>query len=315
MARSKTIREDVNLYMDVLLDLYEESDPDLGRESSHNKIVMARHAIEVWWRLHGKLMAWAQNHMVGYSIFMENGEFNDWFHEKIGRPINEDSHELEYIGWQYCWLNMPETKNETWKEVRDLLEFMSDNELPQPVSEAFSNNAFRLFIFESLMSRSPDNSFWRMELQHAMRALNYGETRPLVQPDPKKTQGRAYSLRMAKARAVSQVYFRLGKGIKKYRALEKVGEGIGQSPETIRAWEKDLLTDPDLQFEFWCSELAGAYCDELEAEHWTKIPAHEEMGQMRGVYMIENAAFLVRRLKKNDLTAIREDIRTAREKP
>ena len=315
MARSKTIREDVQVYIDVLFDLYEETNPDLGKESAVNKTELANYAIETWWRLHGKLMAWAQNHMVGHSILTENHEFSNWFQENLGRDVEEDSHELEYIGWQYNWLNMPEANNDVHKEVSALLDYMIDEELPQGPPEPLTDKAMRTLVSELLMSRSADNSFWRMELQRSLSALNFGEVMPLMRPDPKKKQGRAFSLREAKAEAIMQVYFMLGKGMKKYIALEKVGDGIGQSPETLRSWEKSLLVDGDFKFKFWCAEAAGVYREELLNNHWTKISGAKKLGQMRGVGMLEYASYLIRDLNKEDLSKIKERIRHCREKP
>ena len=45
MARSKSIREDVQFYIDILFDLYDQTDPDLGQESAYNKTEVANYAI------------------------------------------------------------------------------------------------------------------------------------------------------------------------------------------------------------------------------------------------------------------------------
>jgi len=314
MARSKSIREDVQFYIDILFDLYDQTDPDLGEESAYNKTEVANYAIEVWWRLHGKLMAWTQNHTVGHAIMTENPEFSNWFQKTLGRDVDEDGHELEYIGWQYNWLNMPEANNDIHKEVSGLLEYIIDERLPQPTSEPLNDKAIRRLIYELLMSRSADNSFWRFELQNSLLALNYGEVRPLVRPDPQKKQGRAFSLRMAKASAVEAVYFLTGKGLKKYIALEEVGNGIGQSPETLRSWEKQLMLDRDFNFRFSCAELAGVYCEELMSKDWSKIPEEEEFRKMRGMNMLDFSSNIVENLNNKNYSKIKEEIRRCREK-
>ena len=97
MARSKSIREDVQFYIDILFDLYDQTDPDLGEESAYNKTEVANYAIEVWWRLHGKLMAWTQNHTVGHAIMTENPEFSNWFQKTLGRDVDEDGHERGHL--------------------------------------------------------------------------------------------------------------------------------------------------------------------------------------------------------------------------
>ena len=62
---------------------------------------------------------------------------------------------------------------------------------------------------------------------------------------PVRKTGAPFALGEWKLEALLQIFYRVGKGMKKYRALELVSEAIGQSADTIRDWEKGAkLTDP-----------------------------------------------------------------------
>ena len=314
MSRSKTIREDVKFYTDILIAHYEDTDPELGEDSAICKLEIARHSVEVWWQLFSKSMGWSQNYLTGYAICLENPEVVSYVEAKLGREIFEDSHELEYIGSQFN-PNSHLTINETLEKIDEAFEYLGDDRLPQGPS-VLTNCAYRHFIFELLMSTSGSSSYWRMELQHALKALNYGEVRSLVSPESKKRQGRPYSLILAQKRAVAQVYFRIGKGLKKYVALDEVATGIGQSPETLRSWEKKLNRDRDYEFHLWSCKLAGEYFNEILNDGAAGIPNHDDFAFMRGISMPENARFLVERAKIHEekLSDIMESLSDSRQK-
>jgi len=62
--------------------------------------------------------------------------------------------------------------------------------------------------------------------------------------------------------ALRHVYFHIGKGLKKYRALQLVADELGQSVETLRSWEKSISRDDELMIELGWASLAG----ELEGD-------------------------------------------------
>jgi hypothetical protein len=55
---------------------------------------------------------------------------------------------------------------------------------------------------------------------------------------PVRKTGAPFALGEWKLEALLQIFYRVGKGMKKYRALEVVSEAIGQSVDTIRDWKK-----------------------------------------------------------------------------
>jgi hypothetical protein len=63
----------------------------------------------------------------------------------------------------------------------------------------------------------------------------------------------------------------MGKGTKKYVALEIVANSLGQSTETLRRWEKSLLADIDRADDLHTSRIAGFYLSELEEVESGKV--------------------------------------------
>ena len=56
----------------------------------------------------------------------------------------------------------------------------------------------------------------------------------------------------------------IGKGLKKFKALENVAQGIGQSVETLRSWEKTYGYDDDFMMALRAAGLAGDLEQELD---------------------------------------------------
>ncbi len=319
MARDPEIREYIHLYLDVLFELYEESDPSLGEASEDGKLARARHAIEVWWRLHDKLMVWAQAHLTGHSICMHTPELTDFLNRELQTEITEDSHILEQIGLLYS-CNPPDDCDPDLLRAEDLIEEFkkeaAENDFPAPGEEVelLTTTALRTLVRELLVSRSANSSYWRFELQTSLAALNEGEVRGMSSPARKKRQGQPYSLKQWKLHAIRQVYFRIGKGMKKYRALEEVGRGINQSTETLRDWEKGLRQSKDYKVDLCCCELAGRFQNELKKGHYTSIPDYEEFGSHRGVDAVDRADILLRLIEGGSLEEIRTMIAKYRQK-
>jgi hypothetical protein len=273
---------------------------------------MAEHAIEVFWYLHGKLMSWAQAHMTGHAILAENPSLLEFLELKLGKEIDEDSHVLEQIGLLYNY-NPPGRQDPELLNVQALLEQFG--ELANEEDEQFlTPQAIRRLIVEIMMSRCADNSYWRHPLQESLRALNGGEHDALSTPVPGKRQGQPFSLSKWKHETLRQVHLRIGAGMKKYRALEEVGAGIGQSPETLRAWDKELRQSLDRANDLYCSQLAGEFGSEINARSDFDLEKMEGYGWHRGVHNLVRAKLLYDHITKLTLNEIREHIRRYREK-
>lgn len=238
MARIDNIEEIVGKYLEILLAHYRSTDPAKGPDFLYSKHKTAELAIDIFWHLQGTLLSWAQAHMTGYALLRETPGLAEFLEEKLGHEIHEDSHVLEQLGLYYN-LNPPDVDDPDMIRIHELLDEFADSETGNQ-KEPLGPQAMRLFLDEMLMSRCADNSYWRFAFQSSLRALNEGEVDELASPLGDRRQGMPFTLNYWKLQALRQVYFRVGAGMKKYRALEEVGEAIGQSPETLRAWEKSL---------------------------------------------------------------------------
>lgn len=101
MARLEDLDDWINNYLRNLKKFYYLTDPDKSDDREISKLELARLAIEQFWYLQGKLLSWAQAHITGYCILNENPELVGFLEERLGYKINEDSHLLEQIGFQY----------------------------------------------------------------------------------------------------------------------------------------------------------------------------------------------------------------------
>jgi hypothetical protein len=324
MARLDDLDEWIDGYLGFLKDVYYKTDPNKGDDAEISKLELARLAVERFWYLQGKLLSWAQAHLTGYCILSGNPDLVTFLEEKIGYKISEDSHILEQIGFQYN-MNPPERED---KELDRTLALLEEYNKKSPGHEELmlTPHVERALIRELLMSRCADNSYWRHDLQDSLAALNEGEVDDLSRPTSGRRQGLPFSLNRWKLEALRQVRFRLGKGYKKYRALEEVGKAIGQSPEALRTWEKELEKSLDRSIDLYCSELAGQYDDYFHerrnmqglnqinyVSRFKKYTEYcEEYDSHRGLNHFEHAYHLHKIIIDRELDEIRDRLRRYR---
>jgi hypothetical protein len=307
MARLTDLNEWIDRYLQFLKDVYYKTDPNKGEDAEIAKHQLAMLAIERFWYLHGKLLIWAQAHMTGYCILKNNPYLVGFLEEKLGCEITEDSHVLEQIGLQYVF-NPPDPEDQPLERMLNFLEEFNEKN-PGDEELILTPTAIRALVDELLMSRCADNSYWRHPLQHSLSALNEGEVDELAQPSPGRRQGLPFSLKRWKVEALRQVRFRIGRGYKKYRALEEVGKAIGQSLEALRTWEKELEKSRDVSIELYCSELAGRYDQHFRGVEIMQIPEEEKHSWHRGLSNFEHAKYLHKRITSRQLEEIRDRIR------
>jgi hypothetical protein len=223
--RDENVRKEMKVWLDALVRIYKDTDPAFGEVSEEGKLEQARQAIELWWNLYRYLMLWAQSQIVGYEWARKNPQDLAKIAKALQiKKVHEDSHLLEYIGLVHVY-NVVNENDPSYKKVVKTIE---------KLKWELDDTALRSVIRELLMSRSPESSFWRFPLQTALYALKLGEVQPIVRPTPMKKQGSAISLLRWKTLALSHVYFQIGKGIKKYVALDAVANSLGQSTETVQ---------------------------------------------------------------------------------
>jgi hypothetical protein len=252
--------------------------------------------------LFGELLLWAQSHLTGYEIAKSEPDFIQDLSMKLGCEITEDSHVLEYIGLGYTLNPVNETD--------PMLTLITDAMTKQQVGLNYITT--RNLIRELLMSRSEKSSFWRLELQLAIYALNLGRVEELVRPASVRRLGDPVELQDWKLAALRHVYFRIGQGKKKYRALQDVAENIGQSTETLRSWEKAILSDDDLARFLEYARLAGELEGELDKRSDRDLIKIYGAEYHRHISDIEYARQALMLLRLKSLEKVREGLRQAR---
>jgi hypothetical protein len=221
MARLEDLDDWIDNYLRNLKKFYYLTDPDKSDDREISKLELARLAIEQFWYLQGKLLSWAQAHITGYCILNENPELVGFLEERLGYKINEDSHLLEQIGFQYN-MNPPNRDDEILGQTLELLEEFNRNN-PGDEELIMPPRVTRAIIRELLMSRCADNSYWRHDLQHSVAALNEGEVDELAKPSSGRRQGLPFSLNRWKLEALWQVRFLVGH----YHTLIFANEALG----------------------------------------------------------------------------------------
>jgi hypothetical protein len=298
--RDPEIRKNVARKIGGLVKLYEMTDPGRGSISEEDKLEYARQAIETWWYLFGELLLWAQSQIAGYEICKANPGFLRKLKKRLGHEITGDSHILEYIGLTYSF---------NWPNHDDLLESVEG--WMEKDNVGLDGSALRYLIRELLMSRSANSSFWRFELQRGLYALNWGTVEEIFKPVGRR-QGDPLSLLEWKMAALQQVFFKVGKGIKKSRARETVANAIGQSVETLRSWEKLVSQDDDLFYKLSAAELAGELETEFDKSSFSELIKSHGARYHRRTADLEYAMRALSEIRSASLDAIRNGLRQGR---
>ena len=143
-------------------------------------------------------------------------------------------------------------------------------------------------------------------------ALELGETDDLVKASDIRRQGSPVELYRWKLLGLSHVYFQVGKGLKKFRALENVAQGIGQSVETLRSWEKAYGHDDDFMMALRAAGLAGELEQELDSRPIKEIVDEYGTEYFRHSSDVEYAKLTLGLLRASPLYAVRVGLRKAR---
>jgi hypothetical protein len=286
-----------------LAELYQTTDPALGAKSEENKLEAARQAISIWWYLWAELMLWAQSHLTGYEMLKAHPDLRERLEKALGSEITVDSHVVEYVGVYFSWNHVDDGD----PMLSAIHEIMGDE-----FEITMTDPPLRPLIRELLVSRSANSSFWRFPLQHALFSLEFGEVDDLVKPSEIRRQGSPVALYRWKLLALSHVYFLIGKGLKKFKALEKVAKGLGQSIETLRSWEKAYGFDDDFMMALTTARLAGELEEELDKRPVKEIIEEYGAEYFRHSSDVEYAKLRLHELRATSLDAVRNGLRSAR---
>jgi hypothetical protein len=296
--RDSEAREKARIILEEILELYDISDPFYGPASEEEKLENARKSISLFWELFDILGYWAQCQIIAYSRSGFDREFTSTMTDE-NENLHSGSHVLEEAG-----SNFLEAISANFTDS-DLNYFDGEKERLSN-SGAFSQ-MLRGFIFEMLASKSPGSHPWRFILQRGFRAMNAGQTEDIFKPLPVRKSGTPFDLAEWKHEALLQVYFRSGQGYKKYRALEIVGAGIGQSVDTLRDWEKDAKFNEEYSVELQCAHIAGSHEAEFKAGVDINLGFHD-YGTHRGTPIIEIAFGLMGTIQNRTFSEIATNI-------
>ena len=263
----------------------------------------ARQAISIWWYLWGELLLWAQSHLAGYEMLKSHPELRERLEKRLGVEITVDLHVVEYVGVYFSW-NHVDDGDPMLSAIHEIM--------AEEFEIGMTDPPLRPIIRELVVSRSANSSFWRFPLQHALFALEFGEVDDLVKPSEIRRQGSPVALYRWKLLALSHVRFLIGQGLKKFKALERIALGVGQSVETIRSWEKAYRFDDDFMMALRAAELAGELEEELDARPINEIIDEYGAEYFRHSSDIEYAKRTLGELRASPVEAVREGLRTAR---
>ena len=137
-------------------------------------------------------------------------------------------------------------------------------------TRGLSDEGLRRVIVRLLSSTDANSSFWRFPLGSALRAANAGERDAFFEPSKTRRRGYPYQLDVRRATAVSHVYYRWGKGLKKHVAMEQVAHALNVSTETLRDWEKKLAKE-DHALGWKGARVAGALESEIKEKSYREL--------------------------------------------
>jgi hypothetical protein len=219
LERAQIDDPDVRRLLKRLDELEKISRPMNGAASTKGKDLAASEALRCAGELASRLAGWAIAHQFGLAakglesvqepLSKSKAKINQSFLEQ---QLLVDSHEHERVGaWEPKDVDQGFTKKSLWNLVR-------------------SNSG-----------GWPD--WFRETILEAIKALEYGEVRPIFSP---VVAGRKHDYTMLKLqlRAISMVNFRRGAySMTEEAALAEVGGVLGVGTETLKSWEQRLQKD------------------------------------------------------------------------
>jgi hypothetical protein len=292
--RKSDVRAEIETYLYLLVDLYEKTDPSMGAASEEDKLANARDAIRLWWIVFDRLLLWAQSQIVGYHYTRSNCKYVEKLAKELNLNSSNNSHLLEYLGLYFAPMIGNLSDPLAAKVAEDMEEHKAD----------LDEVTLRLIMRDLIGSKGMNSAFWRSKLSWALYALNYGSVEDILKPAPKKRQGDPMRLIVWKLRAIQHVYFKMGKGIMKEKALQEVADAIGQGLQTLRSWEKILREDEYLAAQIEPARCAGAWENELGTWEWEDLD-HPDRSKRDAA---RDALAKIRRTGLKDISAgIRKD--------
>lgn len=234
--RQEIMGEVLDQRIDALKQIHYETDPARNEETLAGKEAKSKLAIGLAGSIVLTTAGWAIRHQLGKAATIDQAQLREDFVYRFGDSEaypNEqayDSHEFESLGNKL--FDGAEGKSRII--IAEILELMG----------------FRL-LFPNLIE--------------ALRALEFGETMPILTPASTQHHGASFSLLKSRLNALCHVAFRRGQGATEESALEKVAKAYGCSPQTIRSWKlriKNATELGDLEWKLKMSRYSGTLIPE-----------------------------------------------------
>ena len=215
----------VRLLLERIGSLEKQTRPSLGEKSAMGKDLAAFEALSCALELVSHVAGWAIDHQCGLA--KEGLEFLPLLDPEIHklpeysrRQQLVDTHELERIG-ALTKIEGSDNAQVGRKILRNIL--LADNTLMVDHKG----------VFPQWLNHS---------LRAALRALDFGEMSPLLEPIKVRKKRDLTQLHL-QLTAVSMVAYRQGLGMTEEAAREYVARRMGQSEETLKSWKTRLRKD------------------------------------------------------------------------
>lgn len=202
-------RQRVQQLVEKLLDFEAKTHPQ--NPDPHNPVPGEKEAysiaaLAVAGKLVEKLAGWAMDHRAG--MILNGATVYPWPEDDQEAPLQANDHRHEAMGSAYLRNEAPSDPQRDRHIVAEIMKWAA-------------------LLPESL----------RHELLEAIRAVDFGETRPLLLP-VKGQRKKAYTSWQLRLYAVEHVYFLRGTGETKEAAFRQVGEAYGVSSDTVDSWNR-----------------------------------------------------------------------------
>ncbi len=229
-------RQRVQQLVEELLDLEAKTHPQNPEPGEKELYSIA--AVHLAGQLVEKLAGWAMDHRAG--MILNGATVYPWPEDDQEAPLQANDHRHEAMGSAYL-------RNEAPSDPRRDRHIVAE-----------------IMRWGALLPRT-----LRDELLEAIKAVDFGETRPLLLP-VKGQRKKAYTSWQLRLNAVRHVYFLWGTGETKEEAFFQVGKAYGVSSDTVDSWNRSssgLLHHfgaAELKFEQGLAKRTGALFQRLQ---------------------------------------------------
>lgn len=292
--------ETTQFHVRQLQECMQLSDPN-SANCEYDRLLLAQAAVANFWRIYRCRLVWAGDFILGRLLYRDQLGLRASIEHLIDHDRTDDDYFYEDIGSLFGW-------NGRRQHVESAIQQAAADAYERKEWE-YRSDIKRQFYIEMTMTTVGDAT-WAKDTQGAMSEVNVGGRPGLFEPT-RKVHGDAVALHGAKKLAVAHVRAIHGGGATKLSARLEVGDEIGVSEATLKAWEAELEKDEYISYELHCFELAGAYGDELEAASWKEL--EDAAGAFyAGASDLVLARHLREELLANPLPQVRKRLRAAR---